>query len=216
MDSSSMRGFYKISEWIMNFAYLNILWIAFTLLGLVLFGFFPATVSLFAIVRKWIQGKRDFNVSKCFWNSFKKEFLKSNLLGLILLFIGGILYTDFLFVRGNEVHFVHYTYYPLLVVIAIFILALLYVFPIYVHFETKLLHILKNSVLLMIMSPLITIMMVTFILILYHILRFIPGITPLFSVSLLAYIIMWSSNFVFQKIGRYKNIDKQDSSEHKN
>ena len=213
MDSSSMRGFYKISEWIMNFAYLNILWIAFTLLGLVLFGIFPATVSLFVIVRKWVQGQRDFQITKLFWNSFKKEFLKSNLLGLILIVIGGILYTDFLFIRGNDVHLVQYTYYPLLIIIAIFTLALLYVFPIYVHFETKLMHILKNSVLLMIMSPLITIMMVTFILILYHILRLIPGLTPLFGASLLAYIIMWSSHFVFRKIGRFKNTNNQETSE---
>jgi uncharacterized membrane protein YesL len=211
MESSSMRGFYRISEWIMNFAYLNILWITFTLLGLILFGIFPATVAMFVIVRKWVQGHRDFHIFKNFWYSYKKEFLKSNLLGLILLIIGGILYTDFLFVKGHEVNLVQYTYYPLLIVVVTFILAMLYVFPIYVHFETKLLHILKNSVLLMIMSPLITIMMVTLIIIFYYILKFIPGLTPLFGASFLAYIIMWSSNFVFLKIERYQNIDKQDS-----
>jgi uncharacterized membrane protein YesL len=211
MDSSSMRGFYRISEWIMNFAYLNLLWITFTLLGLILFGSFPATVSMFVIVRKWAQGNRDFPIFKSFWDSYKKEFLKSNLLGLILIIIGGILYTDFLFVKGHDGNLIQYTYYPLLIVIVIFILAMFYVFPIYVHFDTKLIHILKNSVLLMIMSPLITIMMVTFSIIFYYILRFIPGLTPLFGASLLAYIIMWSSNLVFLKIEKYQNIDKQDA-----
>lgn len=209
MNSSSMRG-YKISEWVMNFAYVNILWILFTLLGLIFFGLFPATISLFVIVRKWVQGQRDFPIFKSFWNSYKKEFVKSNLLGLFLVIIGGILFTDFLFVKGQENHLVQYTFYPLLVVIVIFSLALLYIFPIYVQFETKLIHILKNSVLLMIMSPLITIMMVTFIIIFYYILRFIPGLTPLFGASILAYIIMWSSNFVFLKVERFQNISIKD------
>ncbi|MDY7222665.1 YesL family protein [Halalkalibacterium halodurans] len=210
MDSLYMRGFYKIAEWIMNFAFLNILWILFTLFGFVLFGIFPATVSMFVIVRKWVKGQRDFHIFKNFWDSFKKEFLKSNLLGLILIIIGGILFTDLLFVKGHDDRLIQYIYYPLLFVTSIFILAMLYVFPIYVNFETKLYYIIKNSVLIMIMSPLVTIMKVTFILILYCIFKFIPGLTPLFGASLLAYIIMWSSNLTFRKIARYQSIEDQD------
>ncbi len=69
-----MGGFYRVSEWIMRFAYVNILWGLFTLAGLVLFGFMPATVAMFTVIRKWLMGETDIPVFKTFFASFKKRF----------------------------------------------------------------------------------------------------------------------------------------------
>lgn len=69
---------YRTSEWIMRLVYLNLLWIAFSLLGIVLFGFFPATAAMFSVVRKWIMGETDVRVFKEFWQTYRKEFWKSN------------------------------------------------------------------------------------------------------------------------------------------
>lgn len=41
-------------EWIMKFAYLNILWLGFTLLGVGLFGFFPATMASFILLKRFV------------------------------------------------------------------------------------------------------------------------------------------------------------------
>lgn len=88
MYTGIMGGFYRISEWIMRFAYVNILWIAFTLIGLVFLGFFPATASLFAVVRKWIQGNNEVPIFSFFWTNYKSSFLKSNILGISIVIIG--------------------------------------------------------------------------------------------------------------------------------
>lgn len=84
-------------EWIMRFAYTNLLWLFFTLLGLGVFGIMPATAALFAVMRKWIQGQDNVPVLKTFWQEYKGEFFRSNLLGAVLALIGVIIYIDLAF-----------------------------------------------------------------------------------------------------------------------
>src|SRR5690625_3722809 len=183
MDSrtGSMGGFYTVANWIMRLAYVNILWIAFTLVGIIIFGFFPATTGMFSVIRKWVQGKSDIPIFLTFWSTYKKEFLKSNLLGFILSLIGYILYIDFTFLRQGVDGFLQFTYYPLLIVILLYMLVLLYVFPVFVHYEVNIFQVCKNAFLLMtmsknafllmVMSPLITIMMIVGLVIAFYVMR---------------------------------------------
>ena len=61
MDSN----FYRAAEWISRLFLLNILWVVFTIVGLGIFGFGPATAAMFAIVRKWIiTPQEDFPLFK--------------------------------------------------------------------------------------------------------------------------------------------------------
>ncbi|BDG36084.1 DUF624 domain-containing protein [Saccharococcus caldoxylosilyticus] len=55
MPSGLLDGkLYRVCEWITRLACINILWMLFTLAGLIVFGIAPATVALFTIVRKWL------------------------------------------------------------------------------------------------------------------------------------------------------------------
>src|SRR5690625_6342583 len=66
MDTTTgpMGGFYTLANWIMRLAYVNILWIAFSLVGIIILGFFPATIGMFTVIRKWIQGDGDIPIFK--------------------------------------------------------------------------------------------------------------------------------------------------------
>lgn len=90
----SLGRMLRFCEWIMRFAYTNLLWLFFTLLGLGVFGIMPATAALFAVMRKWIQGQDNVPVLKTFWQEYKGEFFRSNLLGAVLALIGVIIYID--------------------------------------------------------------------------------------------------------------------------
>ncbi|MFC4402738.1 YesL family protein [Gracilibacillus xinjiangensis] len=68
---------FTAAEWISRFAYVNLLWIGFSLLGLVVFGFFPATAAMFALVRQWIMGNIDKPVFSSIWVTIKKNFSKA-------------------------------------------------------------------------------------------------------------------------------------------
>src|SRR5690625_6019457 len=73
---------YRIMEWISRFAYIQILWLLFTLLGLGLLGFFPATISMLAVMRDWFLSKPDSPIFRTFWSYYKKEFIRANLFGM--------------------------------------------------------------------------------------------------------------------------------------
>ena len=160
MFTGMVGGFYNFSNWIMRFAYVNLLWIIFTLAGLIIFGVFPATIAMFAIVRKWIRDDTDIPVFKTFWLTYKKAVLNGNILGLALFIIGFILYVDFIFLREVTSGFLQYMYYPLLLLILLFSLTALYIFPVIAHYEMTFLQVMKNAFFIMIMNPPITLLMV--------------------------------------------------------
>lgn len=212
MELGGMSGWlYRISEVISRMAYVNILWILFTILGLGLFGFMPATVALFAVIRKWIMGEKEIPIFSTFWNNYRKEFIKSNLLGAILLIIGYILYIDLTFVPTGG--FFTALRIGLLVITLFFVIILLYIFPLYAHFEWKIRLYLKNSLLLGLSHPHYTLMMIVGIVALYYICLKFPGIIPFFSISILAYILMWPAYLVIKKIEDLQASDEEENVE---
>jgi uncharacterized membrane protein YesL len=201
-----MRGIYSISEWVMRLMYVNILWILFTLLGLIVFGFFPATTAMFTVIRKWVMKQHEIPVFKTFWLTYKSEFLKSSLLGLIIVCIGFFMYFNLKIIDATTVPSLKLLYIPNLIVILIFLLTLLYIFPVFVHFDVGVKGIIKNAFLLMTLNPIATFSMSIlsgFILFIFY--QF-PGLIPFFSGSLIGFLLMFISNYVFVKMGQKANV----------
>ncbi|TSB47749.1 YesL family protein [Alkalicoccobacillus porphyridii] len=182
---------YNASLWVTKLAYVNILWIIFSLAGLILFGLFPATVSIFAIIRKWKKGDTDFPIFKTFWTFYRTEFVKSNQLGFILLVIGFILYVDLRILYFSE-GFLQILYYPILILSFIFILVCLNAFPVYVHYELKAFQIIRTSFIRIIINPIPTIAMLGGTIVLWYLFTFLPGVIPFFGISLLTLVLVWS------------------------
>lgn len=192
MELNGPFGFiYKASIWITKLAYMNILWILFSVAGFILFGIFPATVSIFAIIRKWRKGDTEVPIFKTFWQFYRSEFFKSNQLGFILLIIGFILYVD-LRILYLTVGFLQLLYYPILILFFIYLLVCLNAFPVYVHYELKALQIIRTSFIRIIINPLSTLAMLAGTIGVIFLTNFIPGIIPFFSVVLLALVLVWS------------------------
>ncbi|WP_134699319.1 YesL family protein [Ammoniphilus sp. YIM 78166] len=194
-----MGGFYRISEWITRLAYANLLWIAGNLLGLFLLGFFPATAALFAITRKWVMGEADIPVFRTFWKSYKEEFVKGNLMGLIVVIIGYILYIDFNFLLQLEGSPLRWLYLPLLGLTFFYVLLLFYLFPVMVHYELNKRNILKNSFLFSVTSPITSMVMLLGGLLIYFIMIRFPGLMIFFGGSSLALLLTGSAHFAFRK-----------------
>jgi uncharacterized membrane protein YesL len=92
--------------------------------------------------------------------------------------------------------------YPLVIITIIYIVFLLYVFPVFVHYEMKIPQILKTTFLIMSVSPLSTIMLIAAGIILYFTMSNFPGLIPLFGGSLIGFIVMWSSYLAFSHLKR--------------
>lgn len=195
-----MKGFHGFSEWVMRLAYVNFLWVFFTMSGLVLFGFFPATVAMFAVVRKWVRKETDVPVFNLFWKTYKADFLKSNLLGLIISFAGFVLYFNFTVIEDAVTPALKWLYIPYIIITAMYILTLLYIFPVFVHFNIKIREVFRNAFILMTVSPLITCSKVVLTGVLCFLFLQFPGVIPFFSGSLIAILLMFLSNNLLQKI----------------
>ncbi len=79
MELTGLWGaFYRVSLIISKLAYVNVLWILFSLAGLILLGVAPATVALFSVTRAWARKEWDIPVFQTFWSVYKQEFWKAS------------------------------------------------------------------------------------------------------------------------------------------
>ncbi|MEK3887217.1 YesL family protein [Bacillus sp. FSL K6-3431] len=191
--------FFRSCEVISRLAYVNALWFLFTVIGLGVFGIAPATVALFTINRKWMMGETDVPIFNTYWKVYRKEFLKSNLLGLALIIAGFILYVDLAYLPTEG--FVYTIIrYAIIAVSFVYLIVLLYIFPVYVHFNGNLKNYFKFALVYGLSYPHFTFMMIIGAMLLYTGLNFVPGIIPFFSICLLAYMIMWIALQVFKRV----------------
>ena len=200
MNKLSMSGLFTLTEWIARFAYVNLLWICFSVLGLVVFGFFPATVSMFTVIRKWIMGESDIPVFRTFWNTFKKEFLRSNGLGIVLTLLAGLILFDLNYMKVDNGNFLQLIHIPLYLLIFAILLTVLYIFPVYVHYNVKFIQLFKNAFYIMLINPLSNIVMLIGMAATLFVMRVLPGLFLFFGGSITSGIIMVSCYLAFQKL----------------
>ncbi len=194
-------GVLSLCNWFVRLAYINLLWILFSLVGLVVFGFFPATIAMLATLRQFLQ-KNDPPVFKTFWKYFKAEFLASNKLGAIIVIIGLVLLTNINFLQSMDHKLSEMLYYPTIVISCIYLLAICYVLASYVEFERKLFTHIKNSLLLMIYNPLSSLFIIFGFAAVYYAVTSLSGLGFFFSGSLLGLIVLSSTTLAYRKIER--------------
>ncbi|MBZ9537070.1 YesL family protein [Cytobacillus oceanisediminis] len=197
-------GLTKACEWIMRLLYVNLLWIGFTIIGLGVFGLFPATTAMFAVVRKWVMQENDIPIFKTFWRTYRAEFFKVNGLGVILFFIGFSIYF-YLKIYHYDNQLVYLFSRPLLFVAIIYYYALvMFFFPTYVHYKLPFLHYLKAPLMFSFASPLRTFLMIIMASSVYYFLITFPGLQPFLAGSTLSLVCMFVAHKVFLKVERKK------------
>src|SRR5690625_197093 len=195
-----IAGYYKFSVWAMRLAYVNLLWIVFTILGLGIFGFMPATTGMFAVIRRWNMGDDEISIFATFWQSYKQEFIKVNILGILLFAIGYLLIVEFQILRMQESVLYQIVSFGVLVSLFIYTIVLTYFFPIFVHFNLKITDYLKWPFIIGIIHPILTVVLIGGMAVLYYIaLMTVPAILFFFGGSITAFIIMWGASKSFSK-----------------
>ncbi|WP_026584049.1 YesL family protein [Bacillus sp. J33] len=196
----TMGKLFSVCEWIMKLAYVNLLWFFFTIAGLIVFGIMPATVSLFTIVRKWQMKETELPIWETFLSAYKKEFRKSNLLGLMLLLIGGFLILDFIFLKQIAGFLKLVLFAPLLIISGLYLITLLYIFPVYVHYDLKITDYIKNSCLVGILHLHMTLLLIGAAASLIFLMFYQPSFIPFFSTVSLGWILMYGGMNSFRRV----------------
>jgi uncharacterized membrane protein YesL len=195
---------YKGMEWITRFLFIHLLWILFTLLGGIVLGLFPATITSHAIMRKWLRGETDFSVFQTFWSYYKQEFWKSNQLGVFVILFLGLVVLDFyyIFIKTNSLFVLEPFTIPLYIFILFVSFFLLYVFPVAAHYEWNVRQIIKNTFLIILVSPFHTLIMIIVFVSLYFIYKLVPALFFLFGSSIFAFVTTWISLDRFNRFKR--------------
>ena len=191
---------YKFTVWISRLAILNLIWLGCSLLGLVVFGFFPSTVAMFIVLRSWLRGEDDRPIFSTYWQAFRANFLAANGYGLFIALIGAIVYSNLIFMSLNESGTMLFLQIPLYTFVIFVGLTLLYLFPVYTHYDLGFFQTFKQAFLIMVIQPLQTLMMIIGVGASIVVMWFIPGLTFFFGGSFIALLTMATCYQSFQAI----------------
>lgn len=125
--------------WTYRLALLNLLWIGLSAAGLIIFGIFPATVAMFAVVRRWMTAApgEEVTIVRTFWAVYRSELFQANCLGLGVVVLGGALYTDVNLSMRQTGPAAQVGLVLSLALSVLYGLMLLYLFPVYVHLQGR-------------------------------------------------------------------------------
>lgn len=126
-----LRKVYAGSEWFMKIVKLNLVWLLFSVVGLFVFSLVPATVAATQIVQHWIKGNTEVKIMPTFFGMFKKHYMRSQIIGLLLMIGYFILYIDFKFFLAIEHTMIKLMMMSFLIILLFLLITItLYVFPI--------------------------------------------------------------------------------------
>jgi uncharacterized membrane protein YesL len=196
---SFSNAVYTFCDWVARLAYINLLWILFTLSGFVIFGFFPATIAMLATLRQFIR-KNHPPVFQTFWQYYKKEFFNSTKLGLMIVAIGFILYLNITFLQSTSTNMSSFLFYSSVIMCGIYFLIICYTLASYVEVEQPLRTHLKNALLITISNPLPSLFIIFGFAAVYFAVTYLSGLGFFFSVSTLGLVILSSANLAYKTI----------------
>lgn len=213
MELTGWRGsLYNYMDWALKLAYLNILWLVGIIIGIGIAGFFPSTTAMFSVIRKWTQEEEDIKVFAHFKSEYKKEFLQSNKYGYSWAVLGVIIYVDLQFFRGIPTIWALVISLFFFILGAIYIVSLLYAFPVYAQFQLTIKQYFKNCLLIVLSNPLFSVLMVLGFYFPYYLMTKVPGLIPFFGGSLISLVLVIISNRMFEILEKNnkKYIEEQE------
>jgi uncharacterized membrane protein YesL len=190
-----VQRIFIMMDWLMRLAYLNIVWIFFSL---PIITVIPSTFAMFAVIKKWEEEDKDIPVFTTFRTEFVRNFWKSYQLGLFYIFVGTLLYLDYIVIYEQEGSIILIIRYALTVLSILFISTVFYSIPIQLRYEYPWYKTLLFSLMLVIRQPVITILMLCGIVLDVVVFIYWTGIGILFVGSLMAFIVSKSAYAKFK------------------
>ncbi|WP_138416245.1 YesL family protein [Aquibacillus sediminis] len=207
--NAMMNGIFKVSEWIMRFSVVNLLWLAFNLpivlfllsamyaknmafmfvfLPIIIvapFLFFPATTAMFAVVRDWMIEREQKSLILAYWNHYVKNYKISMISGTLLSVVWALFIVDFYFFQQyNTLLFFIFLVFG----IVLFVFTINF-FSVLVHYDIKLANVLKNTFSITFGSPVLSFsILITSFIILYVSINGMAFLLLFFTGSLVAFV----------------------------
>ncbi|RKL66873.1 hypothetical protein CR203_13665 [Salipaludibacillus neizhouensis] len=193
-------GFYEVFEKLMNLAIWNTIWVLHTLLGLGIFGWAPATLALFSVLRKSKLEENEFPKMKTFFKIYKSEFIRANIIGFFILFGGLSIFFSFYTLLDMDM-WLQVSFGALLfVVFILYIIVSLYIFPVAAHYQTSLKEHVRYSLMIGLAYLPQSFLLAFLVVLIGFIYQAFPGLILFYLVSFPATLMVSIALHVFQKI----------------
>ncbi|MFC0560892.1 YesL family protein [Halalkalibacter alkalisediminis] len=201
MNFSGFTGFInETCEWLMRLAFLNILWVLFTVLGFGIFGWAPATAAMFSVLRNRFFAEEEFSTIHMFRTVYKEEFVKSNVIGLFMVGGSWSLYYSLstLIYLQSSVMILFGTIFFIFAIL--FFIVCLFIFPVFSHYQTTFRNYFRYSLMLGLSHLHICLLMVVGLGITYILFTSFPGLMLFYGISLPVTCVVVLSLKVFIKL----------------
>ncbi|CDQ38014.1 MULTISPECIES: YesL family protein [Virgibacillus] len=193
--------------WIIRLSYVNILWLLFMVIGGVIFGFMPATISLLTIIKKWVNKEDVHSVLCLFIHTYIQAFLKGNGYGLLFLLIGSIFYANITILLPNQNLLTTIFLYSNITLFIVYGLGVVTFFPVYVHFQLTMKNCIKLTFLFALSRFPISFSILLTLIIWLYVIRWYPGLSLFFSGSMVCFIMEWISRKPLSALTSVSNQD---------
>ncbi|WP_349408491.1 YesL family protein [Pseudalkalibacillus sp. SCS-8] len=201
MEVKGFKGkLFVLFDWITRLAYVNVLWIGCSLLGLLIAGFFPATSAMYALIRRWVRGNADFSVHRLFWQTFKEDFKRANAFGWVLTLIGIVLYVDYLYFTSSSSTIFFLLKSFTIMLLFVYVLMAVMIFPVFVHYKLTLVQLFRNTIFIAMLHPFKSFAAILGVGAISLVMYLMPTLIPFFGGSLIALYVTWISQPMFRKI----------------
>ncbi|WP_416147496.1 YesL family protein [Salipaludibacillus sp. HK11] len=198
---------FKITDWIAKLAYVNLLWVGFTIMGGVVLGLFPATVALFFITRKWVLGEKPVSLVKSFFQAFREDFWKANAIGYSAGALGVFLFTDVFLASTLDNAFGFWLTFFFSVLFILFLTMVVFLFPLFVHVKESFYHYFKFAFLIGLSSLHYLLFIITGSALAIALFAMVPAAAIFFAASVFAMIITLFSMKAFDRVENRKRGD---------
>ncbi|MFB5662364.1 YesL family protein [Alteribacillus sp. HJP-4] len=188
-ESSSGNKFIAFSELVLRLAYLNFLWMIFTIFGFVLFGFWPSTVAMYAVIRRWDRGNNEVKTFNIFWEVYKNEWKTSNFIGGVMLVTGLVIYINLTYILSFNGILSNAGQFALGMTLLVWFIQVLYLPAAIVYYDLKIKDYFKQVIIIFLLKPIHTCGMVFAILIVIYLIYLFPASFIFFGGSVVAYIV---------------------------
>jgi uncharacterized membrane protein YesL len=186
---------YRWLETATDFCLLNLMWLAACLPVVTIF---PSTAAMFGVVRDWGRGKEG-SLTRTFIARFRENLGQSLLVGAIWTVFGVALFFDFL-VANQLSYWAEIVLKSLLVLVStVYAFSSVYLFPVMVHYETDWKTVIKNSLLISIVSLPTTVVCLVFLVVMVGLTVVVPFLV-LITGSITAYVVYRLCDRVFRKL----------------
>lgn len=198
----------NITEWVAKLAYLNLLWLLTTALGIIVFGLFPASVAMMATLRRTILDGIHTPVLKTYVQALKATFTYSFLYGLIFNAIVVIIYFNLIMIETYHPFNTLLFQVPVFTFVVFSILSSLFFIPVYLHYNLPFFKVFKHAFLIMMIHPKQTLMLVISIALTFYLMQFLPALYFFFGGSFIGLLIHSITIPIFRKLTADVFIDK--------